>query len=110
MAANYEVNTYDSIHKTISKADIICTATGSTEPLIHFNSLQPHAHINAIGSHSSTMKEIANEILNQSVVIADQLEAVLSESGEIISAIEQNQLKKTPSLSSVNIYYTRKKL
>ncbi len=56
------------------------------------------------------MKEIANEILNQSVVIADQLEAVLSESGEIISAIEQNQLKKTPSLSSVNIYYTRKKL
>nr|WP_269570109.1 hypothetical protein [Legionella tunisiensis] len=88
----------------------MCTATGSTEPLIHFNSLQPHAHINAIGSHSSTMKEIANEILNQSVVIADQLEAVLSESGEIISAIEQNQLKKTPSLSSVNIYYTRKKL
>ncbi|HHF7345279.1 TPA: ornithine cyclodeaminase family protein [Legionella feeleii] len=94
IAYQYEVKVHDSVPKAIRAADIICTATSSIEPLIHFNSLQPHTHINAIGSHSPAMKEIANDVLSQAVVIADQLEAVLSESGEIISAIEQNQLKK----------------
>jgi ornithine cyclodeaminase len=90
----YDVHAYDSVKATIVDADIICTATGSTEPFIHLQDLASHVHINVIGSHSSTMREINNEILNHAVVIVDQLEAALAESGEIISAIGQNMLKK----------------
>ena len=90
----YDINVYESIPLAIRDADIICTATNSTEPLIHFKDVQPPVHINAIGSHSPSMREISNDILNHAVVIADQLEAVLAESGEIISAIEEHQLKQ----------------
>lgn len=90
----YDINVYESIPKTIRNADIICTATSSTEPLIHFSDLQAHAHINAIGSYSPSMREISNDVLHHAIVIADQLDAVLAESGEIISAIEEHQVKR----------------
>lgn len=90
----YDINVYDSVSMAVKDADIICTATSSSEPLIHLNDLQPHVHINAIGSHSSAMQEIAQDVLSHSIVLADQLEAVLSESGEIMNAVKQEALKK----------------
>ena len=90
----YNINVFESIPLAIRDADIICTATNSTEPLIHFKDVQPHTHINAIGSHSPSMREMSNDVLSHAVVIADQLEAVLAESGEIISAIKEHQLKQ----------------
>ena len=90
----YNTTMYASIPLAIRDADIICTATSSTEPLIHYKDVQPHAHINAIGSHSPSMREIDNDVLNHAVVIADQVDAVLAESGEIISALQEHQLKQ----------------
>lgn len=90
----YDVHVYDSVKSTVVDADIVCTATGSTEPFIQLQDLAPHAHINAIGSHSRLMREISNETLNHAIVIVDQLEAALAESGEIINAVENNMLKK----------------
>ncbi|QMT61869.1 ornithine cyclodeaminase family protein [Legionella sp. PC997] len=93
-ANQYHINVYDHISSAVKDADIICTATASTEPLIHLSDLKPHVHINAIGSHTAMMKEISSEVLNHAVVVVDQLSAVMAEAGEIISAIQQNQLKQ----------------
>ncbi|QEY53100.1 ornithine cyclodeaminase family protein [Legionella longbeachae] len=93
-ADQYAINVYDHIPEAIKNADIICTATGSTEPLIHFKEVQPHAHINAIGSHNAQMKEIGNDLLSSAIVIVDQLQAALTEAGEIINALQQNHLKQ----------------
>ncbi|MDI1352229.1 MAG: ornithine cyclodeaminase family protein [bacterium] len=89
----YDIHVYEQVSHTIKNADIICTATSSLEPLIDLKDLQPHVHINAIGSHSRSMQEISKEVLSHSVVFVDQLEAVLSESGEIIKAIEHKSLE-----------------
>ena len=90
----YDIKVYEHVSQTIRDADIICTATSSTEPLIHLNDIQPYVHINAIGSHSRSMQEIGQDVLGHSVVFVDQLEAVLSESGEVIKAVEQSILKR----------------
>jgi len=94
MAHQYDINVYESVPLAIRDADIICTATGSTEALIHLGDVQAHAHINAIGSHTPNMKELSNDLLNRAIVIVDQISAVLAESGEIISALAHNQLKQ----------------
>ncbi|HHT0594154.1 TPA: ornithine cyclodeaminase family protein [Legionella anisa] len=93
-ADQYAINVFDSISSAVKDADIICTATGSAEPLIHLHDIRPHVHINAIGSHTINMKEITNDILKHAVVIVDQLCAVMAEAGEIISAVQQSQLKQ----------------
>ena len=90
----YDIKVYDEVSMAVRDADIICTATSSTEPLIHLNNIQPHVHINAIGAHSKSMQEIGQDVLGHSVIFIDQLEAVLSESGELIKAVEQNTLRK----------------
>ncbi|MCW8417070.1 ornithine cyclodeaminase family protein [Fluoribacter dumoffii] len=90
----YAINVFDQLPSAVKDADIICTATSSTEPLIHLHDLQPHTHINAIGSHTPQMQEIGESVLKQAVVLVDQLTAILAEAGEIINAVQQKQLKQ----------------
>jgi ornithine cyclodeaminase len=94
LPSRYKCTVHDSVASAVKEADIICTATSSQEPLVTLHDLQPHAHINAIGSHTSSMCEINNDVLGQAVVIVDQLDAALVESGEIISAIQNDIIKK----------------
>ncbi|WP_133128421.1 ornithine cyclodeaminase family protein [Legionella nagasakiensis] len=90
----FDISVHSSVSSAVKNADIICTATSSTEPLIHLEDIAPDIHINAIGSHTSAMREISNSVLGEAIVIADQREAVLAESGEIMSAINQHHLAK----------------
>ena len=94
MSSLYDVQINEQLSATLKKADIICTVTGSTEPLLYLSDLQPHAHINAIGSHHPAMQEIDGEVLQKAVVIVDQVDAATQEAGEIIRAIEQQKIKK----------------
>lgn len=91
----FNIHVYDSISAATRDADIICTATNSTEPLIALKDIKPDVHINAIGSHAPTMREINTDVLGDAVVIVDQLDAVLVESGEIISALAEHRLTPT---------------
>ncbi len=92
---HFDVKTYRDVKAAVKEADIICTATGSTEPLIHLSDINPSIHINAIGSHTKEMREIANDVLKKALVIVDEKRAVLKEAGEIIHAIENKALTKT---------------
>ena len=94
MGSLYDVQVCEQLSSALKKSEIICTATASTESLVHLHDLQPHAHINAIGSHHPSMQEISGEVLQKAVVIVDQIEAAMKESGEIINAVEQQKIKK----------------
>jgi len=95
LAQQFDIHPCPTIQDAVKDADIICTATSSTEPLIHLAEIQPDVHINAVGSHSRSMREIANDVFSQSITIVDQIEAALAEAGEVISAIEERVIKPT---------------
>jgi ornithine cyclodeaminase len=103
----YDIQVCEQISLALSAADIICTATASTQSLVYLQDLQSHVHINAIGSHNPSMHEISAEVLQQAVVIVDQLEAAMNESGEIISAVAQGTLKKE-SILEIGSWLTNK--
>lgn len=90
----FDVEVSEQLSSALQESDIICTATASTECLVHRQDLQAHAHINAIGSHHPSMQEISGEVLQKAVVIVDQIDAVMKESGEIINAIDQQKIRK----------------
>lgn len=94
MENSYNIHVYEALSSALKEADIICTATASTEPLVHLDDLKPHVHINAVGSHSKSMQEISGDVLKKAVVIVDQLEAAMNEAGEIIEAVKQQNLQK----------------
>lgn len=88
-----------SIDDSIATADVICCATSSSTPLFSVESLPERVHINAIGAFRPTMRELPRDLLaTASLVLVDQVEAALEESGEIIDAITSGALAKTALL------------
>lgn len=75
------------INDGIAAADVICTATPSTSPILNKSQVKPGVHINAIGSHTPQMKEISNDLLAVAKVYVDERAASMAEAGEIIDAI-----------------------
>ncbi len=85
------VNTEENrwkIEKAITEADIICTATSSTEPLFSGDLPKPGCHINLIGSYKPSMHEVETTLIRRARrgVFVDSITACLEEAGEIIEA------------------------
>ncbi|MEV0286598.1 ornithine cyclodeaminase family protein [Kribbella sp. NPDC050820] len=78
-----------SIGDAIADTDIVCCATSSSTPLFDADALPERVHVNAIGAFRPTMRELPRDLLaDASIVMVDQREAALEESGEIIDAID----------------------
>ncbi|WP_395405775.1 ornithine cyclodeaminase family protein (plasmid) [Arthrobacter sp. UC242_113] len=67
-------------------AHVICTATGSTEPVLRGDWLQPGTHINAVGSNTITKREIDRTVLERaSLITVDDKAVSLAEGGDFIA-------------------------
>jgi len=86
---------YTSDTSLLNEADIICTATNSTEPLFYKEALKKGVHINAIGSFQPHMQELDPWILKDAKVYVDQIESCLKESGDFIKPIAQGIFQKS---------------
>lgn len=69
--------------------DIICTATNSCEPVFEHQHVKPGAHINAIGSYKPSCREIPGATIAKSKLIVDQIQASLSEPGDILIPLNE---------------------
>lgn len=80
----------------LSHADIICTATGSHQPLFKLSQLKGGVHINAIGAYKPHMRELGEDIIARCKLMVDQRAAVLHEAGEVVIPMKEGRL--TPSV------------
>ncbi|MSW80523.1 MAG: ornithine cyclodeaminase family protein [Actinobacteria bacterium] len=78
----------------VAEADVVCCATPSTVPLFQANALPSRVHVNAIGAYRLSMRELPDELLAGALVVVDQREAALEESGEIHHAMEAGVLEE----------------
>ncbi len=83
----------------VREADIICTATTSTQPVFDGNDLKPGAHINAIGAYTPTMREVDETTLKRaSKIVIDHRASALAEAGDLLMAI------KNGAITEANLY------
>jgi ornithine cyclodeaminase/alanine dehydrogenase-like protein (mu-crystallin family) len=75
------------VEQAVHNADIICSATSSTEPLFSSDWVKSGTHLNLIGSYKPTMHEIETDLVRRAhKVVVDSAEACLIEAGELIKA------------------------
>ena len=86
-----KVNCEIGSQATLKEADIICTTTPSQLPLIEFGNIKLGSHLNVIGSHQPTMREVSSDIVIQSKIIVDQMKACKKEAGDLIIPMEEGQ-------------------
>lgn len=76
------------ISSALEGADVICTATTATSPLIHTRDLKDRVHINAVGAYRPNMCEVSPEVIaGASLIAVDHLPAALEEAGDLIQSV-----------------------
>lgn len=77
-------------------ADIITTVTTSTNPVFDGSRVQPGAHINGIGSYEPHKRELDEQvILRADRLFVDNMDAVLSEAGDVLIPMSEGKLTKS---------------
>jgi ornithine cyclodeaminase/alanine dehydrogenase-like protein (mu-crystallin family) len=77
----------DSPATNVATADIICTATSSTEPVVPDGALAAGVHINAIGAFRPDTAEIASDTVCRARVIVDHFDSALAEAGDLLQPL-----------------------
>jgi len=72
--------------EAVSEADIVCTLTSATEPILKGEWLRSGTHINLVGSGYAGPAEVDNELVVRSRFIVDSRESVLQQGGEFLRA------------------------
>ena len=70
--------------EAVSGADLICTTTTATEPVVLGAWVSPGAHINAVGAYTPTTRELDSALVVGARLYADRRESLLSEAGEFL--------------------------
>lgn len=71
-------------------ADIVVTATTSSQPVFDGRDLETGAHVNAIGSNSLLKREVdATTLTRAGRVVVDSIEQAKLESGDLLEPIEK---------------------
>jgi len=73
----------------VRDADLIVTATSSQEPVIDRKWISDGAHVNAIGTHSPSSREVDSATMAAARVFVDRRESALNESGDYILAANE---------------------
>jgi ornithine cyclodeaminase/alanine dehydrogenase-like protein (mu-crystallin family) len=83
-------------------ADLVCTCTTSRTPVFDGSLLPDGTHVNAIGSHESTVRELDDATFVGASVIVDSVEMALSEAGDVIMALRAGVLPNAASLTPLS--------
>ena len=81
-----EVHVFDDIRAASKDADIIITATNSTEALIHSDFVRSGTHIIAVGSDAKGKQELDVELLRRATIVVDKVSQSIA-IGELQHAI-----------------------
>ena len=77
----------DSVEAAVDGADVVVAAVASSQPVLTGRRLRPGMRINSVGTARPTLREIDEEVLRRSDIIAvDTRQGVFSEAGDCVVA------------------------
>jgi alanine dehydrogenase len=96
MAERLRIPVYaaDSAARALEGADIVCTATTASHPVVTRSDIAAGMHINAIGVNHSHKHELDEAVVGRAEIIAvDSIEQSRQEAGDLIMAFGQDESK-----------------
>ncbi|MEJ8562810.1 ornithine cyclodeaminase [Yoonia sp. GPGPB17] len=73
----------EDLETAVRGADVIASATMSTDPVIRGDWLQPGQHVDLIGAYRPDMREVDDNALNRARVFVDSRETTIGHIGEL---------------------------
>jgi ornithine cyclodeaminase/alanine dehydrogenase-like protein (mu-crystallin family) len=75
-----------SVSDAVADADIVCTVTSASEPILKVEWVRPGTHLNLVGSSYAVPVEVDSDLVARSRFIADSREGVLHQGAEFLRA------------------------
>ena len=88
LPAGVSIDVEPDIQKATAEAEILCTVTSSTQPILKGEWLKPGVHVNLVGAAVRASAEADIEVVNRSRFYVDYLPSALEQAGELVNAIE----------------------
>ncbi|AXV89232.1 hypothetical protein CJO78_23605 (plasmid) [Ralstonia solanacearum] len=72
----------DSACDAVRHASIVCTATTSPTPVFGADSIQSGSHVNSVGKHTTTSREIPLDLIADAILLVENRNLAVREAGE----------------------------
>ncbi|MDQ1452658.1 MAG: hypothetical protein QOK38_2524 [Acidobacteriaceae bacterium] len=90
-----------TVQQAVAGADIVCTVTAASEPILKSEWVQPGQHINAVGSSHAGPAEIDNALVARARYFADSREGVIQQGAEFLRAKQAGLVDDTHILAEL---------
>jgi ornithine cyclodeaminase len=79
-----------SVKEAVDGADVVCTATSASEPILEFEWLAPGTHVNAAGAFpNGKSRELDSALVAAARMYVDRRESAFNEAGDYLLAVEE---------------------
>jgi alanine dehydrogenase len=84
-----------SLEAAVREADIVSSATLSSQPLVKGQWLKPGAHLDLVGAYTPAMRECDDECVRRARIFVDTKGGALKEGGDIVQPLADDVISKT---------------
>jgi ornithine cyclodeaminase len=91
----------DDLETAVRAADIVSTATISSEPLVHGAWLRPGTHVDCVGAYRPSMRETDDEVVRRARISVDTRAGAFGEAGDILQPLQAGVIGKDAVLGDL---------
>mmetsp|Transcript_957 Transcript_957/g.2292 ORF Transcript_957/g.2292 Transcript_957/m.2292 type:complete len:352 (+) Transcript_957:35-1090(+) len=99
--ARFSIEYCANLQAACEAADIICTVTSATEPVVRGEWLKAGTHVNAIGAFQPHTRELDTDVIRKARVFCEEWDAAWSEAGDLIIPVEEGAVGKEHVLADL---------
>ncbi|MGH2637572.1 MAG: ornithine cyclodeaminase family protein, partial [Actinomycetota bacterium] len=88
----FPVEVAASAEEAVANADVVCTTTSASEPILRREWLRDGAHVNAVGSSIPTSRELDTATMAAAALFVDRRESTLSEAGDFLFPQQEGEI------------------
>ena len=92
----------DTIEAGVREADLVCSAIGVVDPIIHGDWLRPGAHVDLIGAYTAAMREADDKTLRRGRLFVDARETTIHHIGELMIPLSSGVITEGDVLASLS--------
>ena len=92
----------DDLAAAVGRADIVSTATLSSQPLIRGAWLQPGTHLDCVGAFKPSMRETDDEAARRARIFVDTRAGAFAEAGDIVQPLQAGVIGKEAVLGELS--------
>lgn len=96
-----QIETAPGVREAVAGADLICTVTHSSEPLLKGEWISEGAHLNIVGSGVPTAAEIETDLVVKSKFFVDYRPSTVSQAGEYLRALQAGAIAESHILAEI---------